>query len=79
MNRKRYRESEITCWSDEWKRTDPDIVVYLPEGEDSCDAHNEHFLVVPTPRMVRFTLEKICFNLASKRDTAATGSTLVRP
>jgi len=37
-------------WSDEWKRTEPDIVVYLPEQEDSFDATTQHFLVIKSPR-----------------------------
>ena len=37
------------CWSDEWKRTDPDLTVYLPESEIGDDGDNEHFLVVETP------------------------------
>lgn len=45
---KLYKESEIRCWSDEWKRTNPDMIVYLPKGEDAIDAHNEQFLVVPS-------------------------------
>lgn len=36
-------------WSDEWKRTNPDIVVYLPEEENSFDATNQHFLVLKSP------------------------------
>ena len=32
-------------WSDEWRRTDPDLVVYLPEEENGFDATNQHFLV----------------------------------
>ena len=36
-------------WSDEWKRTAPDIVVYLPEEENGFDATNQHFLVKKSP------------------------------
>lgn len=35
--------------SEEWKRTRPDIVVFLPE-EDVYTGDNEHFLVFETPR-----------------------------
>ena len=45
-----YEESKIVCWSDEWKRTNPDMILYLPKGEDTIDAHNEHILVVPSPK-----------------------------
>ena len=37
-------------WSDEWKRTNPDIIVYLPEKEVAFDSVNQHFCVVRTPR-----------------------------
>ena len=37
-------------WSDEWKRTEPDCVVYLPDEENGFDAVNQHFLVTATPR-----------------------------
>ena len=33
----------------EWKRTDPDIVLYKPKGESSYTNDNEHFLVVKAP------------------------------
>ena len=36
-------------WSDEWKRTNPDLVVYLPELESGFDSVNQHFLVTKTP------------------------------
>lgn len=32
----------------EWQRTNPDIVVYLPEGNQ--DGDNEHFLVFESPK-----------------------------
>lgn len=35
--------------ADEWKRSNPDIVVYLPKGEAHHDTDNEHFLVFPSP------------------------------
>ena len=41
MNRK--------TWSDEWKRTNPDFTVYLPEKENGFDATNQHFLVQKSP------------------------------
>ena len=40
---------EHKSWSDEWKRTDPDVVVYLPEEENGFDSVNQHFLVKKSP------------------------------
>ncbi|MEW6360141.1 MAG: sialidase family protein [Planctomycetota bacterium] len=34
----------------EWRRSDPDIVVYLPKGGDLNDTDNEHFLVFEAPK-----------------------------
>ena len=34
---------------DEWKRTNPDLTVYLPESFEGEDATNEHFNVIQTP------------------------------
>ena len=34
----------------EWKRSNPDIVVYLPKGGDLNDTDNEHFLVFEAPK-----------------------------
>ncbi|MCL6519497.1 MAG: exo-alpha-sialidase [Armatimonadetes bacterium] len=34
---------------EEWKRTNPDLVVYLPKGIDGPDHTNQHFNVVATP------------------------------
>jgi hypothetical protein len=34
----------------EWLRTEPDVVVYVPQGEQYHDTDNEHFLVFPAPR-----------------------------
>ena len=34
----------------DWKRSNPDIVVYLPKGGDHHDTDNEHFLVFPSPK-----------------------------
>ena len=39
----------LKTWSDEWKRTNPDIVVYLPCEENGFDAVNQHFLVKKSP------------------------------
>ncbi len=36
-------------WSDEWRRTEPDLVVYLPEEENGFDSTNQHFLVTRSP------------------------------
>ena len=33
----------------EWRRSNPDIVVYLPKEEDLNDGDNEHFLVFESP------------------------------
>jgi len=34
----------------DWKRSNPDIVVYLPKEGDQNDGDNEHFLVFPAPK-----------------------------
>lgn len=34
----------------EWKRSKPDVVVYLPKGGDRNDGDNEHFLVFESPK-----------------------------
>ena len=34
----------------EWKRSDPDVVVYLPKGGELNDTDNEHFLVFEAPK-----------------------------
>ncbi len=39
----------MDCYTDEWRRTKPDLTVYLPGGPDSRDSENQHLLVVPTP------------------------------
>jgi hypothetical protein len=36
-------------WTEEWRRTNPDRVVYLPQSENGADADNEHFLVFEAP------------------------------
>lgn len=33
----------------DWKRSKPDVVVYVPKGEGNSDTDNEHFLVFPSP------------------------------
>jgi len=38
-----------SAYTDEWKRSNPDLVVYIPRGCDTPDAENQHFNVVPTP------------------------------
>src|ERR1700712_1150509 len=37
-----------TTIKEEWKRTRPDVVVYIPKSKD--DGDNEHFLVFPAPK-----------------------------
>ncbi len=34
----------------DWRRSDPDFIVYLPKGGDHADTDNEHFLVFESPR-----------------------------
>lgn len=34
---------------EEWRRSDPDVVVYLPKGGEHHDGDNEMFLVFPAP------------------------------
>ena len=36
--------------SNEWKRSNPDIVVYLPRPDGVDDQDNEHFLVIEAPK-----------------------------
>jgi hypothetical protein len=38
------------CYTEEWKRTQPDYVVCLPEGPCGRDGYNDHFLVDVTLR-----------------------------
>jgi len=33
----------------EWRRSDPDIIVYIPKATDLADTDNEHFLVFESP------------------------------
>jgi hypothetical protein len=35
--------------ADEWKRTEPDLTIYLPEAFEGPDAANQHFNVVRSP------------------------------
>ena len=37
------------CYTDDWQRTDPDYVVYLPETRVGSDGYADHFLVTSTP------------------------------
>lgn len=43
-----YEEGEPRCYTDEWKRTSPDYVVYLPQEFIGIDTDNVHFLVTQT-------------------------------
>lgn len=36
--------------AEEWKRSNPDVVVYLPRGGDAHDGDNEMLLVFPAPK-----------------------------
>jgi hypothetical protein len=45
-----YQEGEPRCYTDEWKRTSPDYVVYLPQQFIGRDTDNVHFLVTVTPK-----------------------------
>lgn len=36
--------------SSEWRRSQPDVVVYVPKGGSLNDGDNEHFLVFPAPK-----------------------------
>ena len=41
---------EPPCYTDEWKRSNPDYVVYLPQEFIGHDTDNVHFLVVATTK-----------------------------
>lgn len=41
---------EPRCYTDDWKRSSPDYVVYLPQEFIGRDTDNVHFLVTVTPR-----------------------------
>ncbi|MCK5120215.1 MAG: exo-alpha-sialidase [Candidatus Latescibacteria bacterium] len=38
-----------TCYTEEWKRSNPDFAVYLPGAAIGRDTDNVHFLVIETP------------------------------
>lgn len=38
-----------TCYTDEWKRSKPDFLVYIPPAAQGRDAENQHFNVLPMP------------------------------
>lgn len=42
--------NEYSCYADDWKRTKPDIVVYLPQKPGLRDGYGDHFLVDITPQ-----------------------------
>lgn len=43
------QETRIQCYTDDWKRTNPDVVVYLPKKSDGPDGYADHILVETTP------------------------------
>jgi len=44
-----FKTNEPRCYTDDWKRTDPDLVVYLPRTPRGPDGYADHFLVESTP------------------------------
>ncbi len=40
---------DYKCYTDEWKRSNPDFIVYLPKDAIGPDSDNVHFLVILTP------------------------------
>ncbi len=46
----RFDEGEPKCYTDEWKRSNPDYVVYLPQEFMGRDTDNVHFLVTVTTK-----------------------------
>jgi len=40
---------EYECYSDDWRRTNPDLVIYLPKEPPYCAEHVDHLLVDYTP------------------------------
>ena len=42
-------ENNTDCYTDDWKRTEPDHVVYLPKTENGSDGYADHFVVAVTP------------------------------
>ena len=43
------QEYNRDCYTDDWKRTEPDHVVYLPRTENGSDGYADHFVVAETP------------------------------
>jgi len=43
------QSGSISCYTEEWRRTKPDLVVYLPPKPLQRDGYNDHFLVEVTP------------------------------
>ena len=41
--------NDIECYTDDWKRTEPDIIIHLPKERCGPDAYSDHFLVTVTP------------------------------
>ena len=42
--------THVNCYTDDWKRTNPDLAVYLPKTPCGSDGYADHFLVDYTPR-----------------------------
>lgn len=42
-------KSQPECYTDDWHRTNPDLVVYLPRTRNGPDGYADHFLVNYTP------------------------------
>ena len=42
-------QDKTECYTDDWKRTHPDMVVYLPRTPRGADGYADHFLVDSTP------------------------------
>ena len=47
---KRKGINDWDCYTDDWKRTNPDFVVFLPRTPRGSDGYADHFLVEYTPR-----------------------------
>ncbi len=41
--------TQLDCYTDDWQRTNPDFVVYLPRSRSGPDGYADHFLVNYTP------------------------------
>ena len=39
------QKNNTDCYTDDWKRTEPDHVVYLPKTENGSDGYADHFVV----------------------------------